>query len=73
MPITQDLIDAFIQAMSKQNVSQHELARRTGITQKNISGILAGKKGNVEIKTLDRLAAGLGKQIDMKLKRLNCK
>lgn len=54
---------AIIDARTTVNMSQQELSRRTGIAQSVISKIENGN-ANPSIKTLRRLAAGLG----MKLK-----
>lgn len=54
---------AIINARTTVNISQQELSKRTGIAQSDISKIENGN-ANPSIKTLRRLAAGLG----MKLK-----
>lgn len=53
------IIQAFIDARQNSGVTQKELARRTGIAQSDISKLENGN-ANPSIKTLQRLAAGLG-------------
>jgi DNA-binding XRE family transcriptional regulator len=54
-----------LKARSEQNMTQAELAERTGIRQSNISRI---EKGQVmpSISTLYKIAHGLGKQLQIK-------
>lgn len=53
------IIQAFIDARQNVGVTQKELARRTGIAQSDISKLENGN-ANPSIKTLQRLATGLG-------------
>ena len=53
---------AIIDARSSANISQMELARRTGIAQADISKLENGN-ANPSLKTLNRLAAGLGMRL----------
>lgn len=54
-----------LKARNEQNLTQSELAERTGIRQSNISRI---EKGQVmpSISTLSKIAHGLGKQLQFK-------
>ena len=53
------IIRAMIDARERQGITQKELAARTGITQADISKLENGN-ANPSIKTLKRLASGLG-------------
>jgi len=60
------LIQSFIDARKKSNVTQKELAVQTGIAQADISKIESGS-GNPTIKILKRLADGLDMQLKIEL------
>ncbi len=51
---------------SRLGLSQRELSERTGIAQGDISKLERGT-ANPSLKTLKRLAAGLGMKLDIKL------
>ena len=53
-----------INERQKAGLSQQELSRKTGITQADISKIENGK-GNPSIHTLQKLAKGLGKRLQI--------
>ena len=53
------IIQALIDARKKSGFTQIELSKRTGIAQSDISKIEKGN-ANPSIKTLQRLAAGMG-------------
>lgn len=53
-----------INERQKAGLSQQELSRRTGITQADISKIENGT-GNPSINTLQKLAKGLGKRLQI--------
>lgn len=57
-----DVIRTMIQARSEQNLTQKELAKRTGINQADISKLENGTK-NPSLKLLKKLANGLGMQL----------
>lgn len=57
-PIYQ-VIMSLIEARKKKNVTQKVLADNTGITQPDISRLENGR-GNPSLRTLDKLAKGLG-------------
>ena len=56
------LIQAMIDARRETGLTQQELAKRTGITQADISKIENGN-ANPSLKTLQRLAAGMGRKL----------
>ena len=58
------IIKAMIQARIDQNISQAELARRTGIDQSNISKIERGAY-NPSLSLLKRLADGMGMDLNI--------
>ena len=57
-----DVIRAMIDARIKQNLTQKELASRTGIDQADISRLENGTR-NPTLKLLKKLAAGMGMQL----------
>lgn len=57
-----DVIRAMIDARIEQNLTQKELAARTGINQADISKLENGTK-NPSLKLLKKLANGLGMQL----------
>lgn len=57
-----DVIRAMIDARTSQNLTQKELAERTGINQADISKLENGTR-NPSLKLLKKLAAGLGMQL----------
>lgn len=57
-----DVIRAMIDARIEQNLTQKELASRTGINQADISKLENGTK-NPSLKLLKKLANGLGMQL----------
>ncbi|MFP5528212.1 helix-turn-helix domain-containing protein [Peptococcus simiae] len=56
------IIKAMLDGRSEQQVTQSELSRLTGIAQGDISKIENGS-ANPSVKTLSRLASGLGKKL----------
>lgn len=56
------VIQAIIDARVSSGMSQQELSKKTGIAQGDISKIERGN-GNPSVKTLQRLAAGMGKKL----------
>ncbi len=61
-----DVIRAMIDARIEQNLTQKELAARTGINQADISKLENGTK-NPSLKLLKRLAHGLGMQLKIEM------
>ena len=57
-----DVIRAMIDARIEQNLTQKELAKRTGIDQADISKLENGTR-NPSLKLLKKLASGLGMQL----------
>jgi DNA-binding XRE family transcriptional regulator len=62
-----EYIKAIISARAEQNLTQAELARRTGIRQSNISRI---ENGNCSptVATLQQIALGIGKTLHVEFK-----
>lgn len=56
------VIQAIIDARVSSGMSQQELSKKTGIAQGDISKIERGN-GNPSVKTLQRLASGMGKKL----------
>ena len=57
-----EVIRAMVDMRIKQNLTQKELASRTGIDQADISKLENGTK-NPSLKLLNKLAAGMGMQL----------
>ena len=62
-----EAIRAVIAARIENNITQEELAQRTGIRQSNISRIESGAVSPT-IETLARLASGLGKPLKIEFR-----
>ena len=62
-----DIIQAMIDARIKQNITQVELSKRTGITQADISRIENGTR-NPSFSMVKKLADGLGMQLRVEFK-----
>lgn len=60
-----EIMKALIEARTKQNMTQKELAERSGIRQSNISRIEKGAS-SPNISTLQKLAEGLGMNLQVK-------
>lgn len=56
------IVQAIIDARKESGLTQKQLSERTGIAQADISKLESGN-GNPSIKTLQRLAAGMGMRI----------
>ena len=57
-----DIIQTMIDARKDSGLTQKELAHRTGIAQSDISKLEHGN-ANPSLRTLQRLAAGMGKKL----------
>jgi len=57
-----DMVKAMIKARTDAGLTQKELSCRTGVQQSNISRIEQGTY-NPSVKTLQRLAKGMGKEL----------
>ena len=58
------LIKGLLQGREEQNLSQRQLADRTGVTQSDISKIESGE-ANPTLETLKKLAKGLGMNLSI--------
>lgn len=56
------IVQAMIDARKKTGLTQKQLSERTGIAQADISKLEKGN-GNPSLRTLQRLAAGMGMQV----------
>ena len=63
----QEVMRALIQARLESNITQKELAARTGIRQSNISRIESGSC-SPNISTLQQIAKGMGKQLHIEFR-----
>lgn len=61
------LVQAMIDARKRTGLTQQQLAEKTGISQSDISKFETGG-GNPSIKTLQRLAAGMGMILHVEFK-----
>lgn len=64
------IIRAMLDARKSQGLTQQELAERTGIKQGDISKLERGN-GNPSLRTLQRLAAGMGMQLHVSFTPIN--
>lgn len=64
------LIRAVIDARKSQNLTQQELAERTGIDRADISKIENGN-ANPSLRTLKRLANGMGMKLEISFKPIS--
>ena len=67
-----DIIRAMADARIAQNLTQKELAERTGIDQTDISKLERGN-ANPSLRTLQRLAAGMGMKIKLEFVPVSAK
>ena len=58
------LINAMLKGREEQNLSQRQLAEKAGITQADVSKIESGN-ANPTLETLKKIAAGLGKNLQI--------
>ena len=65
LPLTLAIIQALIDARLQTGMTQKELSEKTGIAQGDISKLERGNS-NPSIRTLQRLAAGMGMSIQLK-------
>jgi DNA-binding XRE family transcriptional regulator len=56
------IVQAMIDARKESGLTQKQLSERTGIAQADISKLESGN-GNPSVKTLQRLAAGMGMRV----------
>ena len=61
------LVQALIDARKKSGLTQKELSERTGIAQSDISKFENGD-GNPSVRTLQRLAAGMGMRVNIEFR-----
>ena len=64
------IINAIVSARKSNGFTQKELAARTGITQADISRLENGE-ANPSLKTIKRLAAALGKKLQISFVDIN--
>ena len=67
-----EVVRAMIKARTAQNLTQKDLAEKTGINQANISKLENGNM-NPSLKLLKRLADGLGMNLRIEFVPKNCK
>ena len=65
-----DVIRAIVDARTSQNLTQKELSERTGINQADISKLENGN-ANPSLRTLQRLAAGMGMRVKIEFQSTN--
>ena len=64
------VVSAMIEARKTSGLTQKELAEKTGINQADISRI-ENMNGNPSLRTLKRLAAGMGMQLHLSFTPIN--
>ena len=63
------LMQAMIDARKNSGLTQKQLSERTGIAQSDISKLESGN-GNPSLRTLERLAKGMGMRVQIEFKPL---
>ncbi len=63
------LMQAMIDARKSSGLTQKQLSERTGIAQSDISKLESGN-GNPSLRTLERLARGMGMRVQIEFKPL---
>ena len=63
------LMQAMINARKSSGLTQKQLSERTGIAQSDISTLESGN-GNPSLRTLERLAKGMGMRVQIEFKPL---
>ena len=63
------IVQALIDARKESGLTQKQLSERTGIAQADISKLESGN-GNPSIKTLQRLAAGMGMRVKIEFQSI---
>lgn len=63
------LMQAMIDARKSSGLTQKQLSERTGIAQSDISKLESGN-GNPSLRTLERLAKGMGMRVQIEFKPL---
>ena len=63
------IVQALIDARKESGLTQKQLSERTGIAQADISKLESGN-GNPSIKTLQRLAAGMGMRVKIEVQSI---
>ena len=64
------LMQEFVTLRKQAGVTQEELSRRTGISRPNIARMENGSY-NPTVEMLVRMAAGIGKKVDIRFKDMN--
>ena len=59
------IMKLMMKARTEQNITQRQLAAKTGLTQADISRI---ENGNPTLQTLKKIADGLGKKLEVRFK-----
>lgn len=62
-----EIIKQIIKERATQHITQEELAKRTGLTQSNISRLESGNY-NPTIEFLQKIASGLGKELHIEFR-----
>jgi transcriptional regulator with XRE-family HTH domain len=65
MTLAQAVAEALTTARQRAGITQKELARRAGMAQQNVSRIESGTHANITVETLRRLAAALGRSVEI--------
>lgn len=69
MPLREQALLELRRLMEAEGIRQTELARRIGMTDAQLSLIFTAKRKTVTIKTLERIAAGLGVRFELRVVR----
>lgn len=67
--LKEELLVALEKEMANKNISQGEVARRIGALRRNINQIM-GRKKNVTLDFLVKMAESIGLNVEMRIKKL---
>jgi len=70
MPMPPRLRRAIRREMFERDISQRELASRTGLAESTICNLLGDSPGDVKLSTIEAVARALGCELDIELKGL---
>ena len=70
MPLDPKLRKSIKRMLFEHDVTQSELAKRTGLAQSTICNLLGGRYADVKLSTIESIARALGCELEMLLKEV---
>lgn len=71
MPLDPKLRKAIRRMLFEHDITQTELARRTGMAQSSISNLLGGRYADVKLSTIESIARALNCEVEILLKEVS--